>query len=126
MKFLIGLFLIINSVNASGPIECEKNNNPLVKNIDEGMLELEKTYVDSRQIAILDSGIFACITGEWTPVDAIHSDLGGLYVMAAKKPPNPNTQQWWCPQCNYCNAGWWKTCQREYGNGEKCGYPRPW
>lgn len=83
----------------------------------------QKVYVESAQIAFADGEIFAHIGGEWVQITAVHRDQAGYYVNMKK---NPDVNQWWCPDCNYCNLGWSKTCQREYGNGEKCGYPRPW
>jgi hypothetical protein len=84
--------------------------------------ELQKFYVEPSQLAFANGGIFANIAGEWVHLDAIYSDAGGI-LAAIKKDPNIN--RWTCV-CRYNNNGWDKTCQRVYGNGEKCGLSRPW
>lgn len=96
---------------------------PLVSQAQEmEEIELQKIYVEPSQVAFAYGGMFAYIGGEWVPLDAIYSDTGGLLASIKK---DPNIDRWICV-CRYNNNGWDKTCQREYGNGEKCGLPRPW
>ncbi len=83
----------------------------------------EKVYIAPSELMLLDQGMYAYIEGEWTQIDALYRDPQGYFVDTKK---NPNVNQWWCPSCNYCNSSWSRTCQREYADGEKCGYPRPW
>ncbi len=85
-------------------------------------IEQEKVYVEPSQLAFTNGSIFANLGGEWVPVDAIYSNAGGM-LAAIKK--DPNIDRWICA-CRYNNNGWDRTCQRVYGNGEKCGLPRPW
>ncbi|MGB7979132.1 MAG: hypothetical protein WCF19_08290 [Chlamydiales bacterium] len=84
--------------------------------------EPQKFYIEPSQLAFANGEIFAHVAGEWVPIDAIYSSANGM-LAAIKK--NPNLNRWICV-CHYNNNGWDKTCQREYGNGEKCGLPRPW
>lgn len=87
------------------------------------LTEEAKVYINPSQLVFTDQAMLAFIEGEWVPIDALYKDSQG-YLASIKKDPNLN--RWLCPNCRYNNNGWDKTCQREYGNGEKCGYPRPW
>lgn len=82
-----------------------------------------RIYLDASELMLADQEMYARIQGEWVQINAVYKDPSGYYVNMKK---NPNVDQWWCPDCNFCNYGWSRTCQRLYGNGEKCGYPRPW
>ena len=82
-----------------------------------------KIYINPSQVVLTDQVMLALIGGEWIPIDSLSKDSQG-YLASIKKDPNLN--RWICLNCRYNNNGWDRTCQREYGNGEKCGHPRPW
>lgn len=82
----------------------------------------QRFNITPSQLAFTENGMFALIEGEWVPLEAVYSEAGGI-LAAIKKDPNLN--RWICV-CKYNNNGWDTTCQRVYGNGEKCGLPRPW
>jgi hypothetical protein len=82
----------------------------------------QKVYVDSSQLFIADREMFACVAGEWIPVNAIHADANGIYI---KPCIDYSFIRWMCPTCGYNNDGQAQTCQRDLRTGGKCGYPRP-
>ncbi len=83
--------------------------------------ESQKVYIDSSQVMFDHNTIFVNLGGEFISVDALYAEANGLHI---RKDPDHN--RWFCPICNFNNNGWDKTCQRDYGNGKKCGHPRPW
>ncbi len=86
--------------------------------------EAGRVYVDSSQITFVGREIFVHIEGEWISVNAVYSDLLGMYIVGAKYP----NSRWICraPGCYYNNSGSDDTCQREdLKTGKKCGAPRP-
>lgn len=84
--------------------------------------EPQKVYVEPFQVAIVDREILVYLEGAWTPVNAIYSDIQGLYVAYSKYPRS----RWTCRTCGYNNYGGDTTCQKvDEITGKKCGASRP-
>jgi hypothetical protein len=85
--------------------------------------ESEKIYIIPKQLSFTEREIYAYIDKEWALVNTIGSDPSGLYVHL--RVTNYPYTRWLCPKCGYNNAGYSKTCQREYPDGSKCERERP-
>ena len=81
-----------------------------------------KYYVQASQLAFVNQEIFAQVENDWIPVNGVHSDTHGIYVLSN----HPYHTRWRCGYCGYNNNSWDTTCQNELPNGKKCGNARPW